>query len=72
MIDIEYRYQKSKATVFVGDTTRVRKVLQVRHKCPSLRLIIQAEGEPEAEATDLYKALRRIEKTAVYRSINQP
>ncbi|KAJ5617720.1 hypothetical protein N7537_002834 [Penicillium hordei] len=70
--DIEYRCQKSKATVFVGDTTSVRKVLQVRNKCPSLRVIIQAEGEPEAGVTDLYKSLQRIETTARYCSVRRP
>ncbi|KAE8389597.1 hypothetical protein BDV23DRAFT_157060 [Aspergillus alliaceus] len=70
--DIEYRCQKSNATVFVGDTTSVRKVLQVRHSCPSLRVIIQAEGEPEAGVTGLYMALKRIETTARYCSIRQP
>ncbi|KAJ5387415.1 hypothetical protein N7509_009956 [Penicillium cosmopolitanum] len=62
--DIEYRSQRSKATVFVGDATSVRKIQQVRHKCPSLRVIIQTEGQPEAGVTGLYKAIEQIETTA--------
>ncbi|KAL5332605.1 hypothetical protein BJX70DRAFT_404425 [Aspergillus crustosus] len=66
--DIEYRCQKSKAKVFVGVATSVAKVLQIRHRCPSLQIVIQVDGnaDPTKGVTGLDEALQAIKPDAVY------
>ncbi|KAL5342221.1 hypothetical protein BJX70DRAFT_395190 [Aspergillus crustosus] len=70
--DIEYRARKSKATVFVGDATSVTKIRQVRHRCPSLRTIVQVDGVPEKDVTNLYESLEQIQPDAKYPSARHP
>lgn len=66
--DIEYRCQKSNAKAFVGDATGVAKVLQIRHRCPSLQVVIQVDGntDPGKGVTGLGEALQAIKPGAVY------
>ncbi|KAL3475734.1 hypothetical protein BJX99DRAFT_247358 [Aspergillus californicus] len=71
-VDIQYRCQRSKATVFIGDAISVAKVIQIRHECPSLRVIVQVDGKPEKGVTNLYDALRTIPHGAKYPSTRFP
>jgi acyl-coenzyme A synthetase/AMP-(fatty) acid ligase len=66
--DIEYRCHQSKAKAFVGDATSVAKALQIRHRCPSLQIVIQVDGntDPDKGVTGLGEALQAIKPGAVY------
>lgn len=48
--DIKYRAQASGATIFVGDTTSIKKFNAIRNECPNIRLVLQATGEPVEDA----------------------
>ena|SRR5437868_7925001 len=63
--DIEYRVQVSGAKAFVGDETSVQKMLKVRSKCPSLRLVLQIGGAIRKEAVDFRATLRTVLRDAI-------
>lgn len=59
--DIADRLQCTNATVFVGDTVSVAKVLTVRAQCPALEHVIQiGESAPLADVIDFNKALEAV------------
>lgn len=66
--DIEYRCNRSKATVFVGDETSVQKLLRVRNKCSSLRTVIQVgPGKVPPGVTSFAAAMENIPADARYK-----
>jgi acyl-coenzyme A synthetase/AMP-(fatty) acid ligase len=64
--DIEYRVQVSGAKAFVGDETSVQKMLKVRSKCPSLRLVLQIGETIPKEAVDFRATLRTVLQDAIF------
>ncbi|KAM0704097.1 hypothetical protein Q7P35_008329 [Cladosporium inversicolor] len=71
--DIEYRIHRSAASVFVGDSVSVQKVLRVRANCPSLKHIIQigAERSPK-EAIHFATALSSVDQNTTYTGPKPP
>ena len=65
--DIEYRIRRSSASVFVGDSVSVQKVLRVRHNCPSLKHIIQVGDRSPKDVIHFATALGSIPQNAVYK-----
>ncbi|KAF2844674.1 acetyl-CoA synthetase-like protein [Plenodomus tracheiphilus IPT5] len=66
--DIQYRCNKSKASVFVGDTVSVAKFLAVRENCPTVRTIVQVGDVAPKGVTSLYSALEHVEAKAQFKS----
>ncbi|KJX93177.1 acyl-CoA synthetase like protein [Zymoseptoria brevis] len=66
--DIQYRINRSEASVFLGDTVAVSKLLRVREQCPSIKHIFQVDGAtaPPPGVTLLSEALRSIPAEAKY------
>ena len=65
--DIEYRANRSGATVFIGDETSVQKFLRVKEQCPKVRHILQVgNDQPPTGVTSLFKELQSIPEAAVY------
>lgn len=66
--DIEYRANKSGASVFVGDSTSVQKLLKVRKYCPKIKTVLQIGNDKIPDGvTSLDKALQDVPKDAQYR-----
>ena len=71
--DIEYRIHRSSASVFVGDSVSVAKVLRVRNNCPSLKHIIQiGSARSPKEAIHFATALSSIAPSATYTGPKAP
>lgn len=70
--DIEYRIRRSAASVFVGDSVSVQKVLRVRANCPSLKHIIQVGGRSPKDVIHFSTALGSIPQTATYTGPRPP
>lgn len=68
--DIEYRCNRSEASVFVGDSVSVQKLLRVRDKCPALKHILQIDGESPSGVRSLLDMLRTIPHDATYSGSN--
>lgn len=66
--DIEYRIQRSGASIFLGDTVAVQKLLKVRGNCESVKHVFQLDGEvPEGSGVVLLsEALKTIPDDARY------
>ncbi|KAK5137133.1 hypothetical protein LTR08_000638 [Meristemomyces frigidus] len=64
--DIEYRCNRSGASVFVGDSVSVQKMLRIRSKCPTLKHIIQLGDQVPSGVLDLSQLLRSIPEDATY------
>lgn len=65
--DIEYRIHRSAASVFVGDSISVEKVLRVRKNCPSLNHIVQVGGRSNRDVIHFNTALSSIPQDAIYK-----
>lgn len=70
--EIVYRCNKAMAKVFVGDAHSVRKVLEVRDECPSLRTILSIDDERDPRITNLHDLLRRIPEGVNYNALRLP
>lgn len=70
--DIEYRLHRSGASVFVGDSVSVQKVLRVRRTCPSLKYIIQVGGRSPRDVIHFSTALDSISPNATYTGPKTP
>ena len=55
--DIEYRANRSSASVFVGDEASVQKLLKVKSKCPRIKHVLQIGG---AKCPDGVKSLTQL------------
>ena len=55
--DIEYRANRSSASVFIGDETSVRKLLKVQSKCPKIKHVLQIG---DANCPDGVKSLSQL------------
>lgn len=65
--DIEYRANRSKASVFVGDGLSVQKLLRIRKNCPKMRHILQiGEQQVPDSVVSLSDALRSVPESAKY------
>lgn len=64
--DIEYRVNRSGASVFLGDSVAVQKLLKVRDNCPSIKHIFQLDGEAQDGVVLLSEALRSIPEDSRY------
>lgn len=56
--DIQYRLNKSKATVFVGDEASMKKFAAVRSRCPSVRVALKVGGS--ALTDDIFSSYSRL------------
>ena len=65
--DIEYRANRSGATVFIGDETSVQKLLKVKKQCPKIRTILQiGDAPPPDGVTSFASALKSVPQDAKY------
>jgi acyl-coenzyme A synthetase/AMP-(fatty) acid ligase len=65
--DIEYRANRSGATVFIGDETSVQKLLKVKKQCPKIRTILQiGSAQPPEGVTSFPGALQSVSADAKY------
>lgn len=64
--DMEYRVNRSGASVFLGDKTSVQKVLKVKENCPSLKHVFQIEGKCPEGVVLLDEALKGVPENAKY------
>ena len=65
--DIEYRANRSGASVFIGDATSVQKLLKVKKNCPKIKTILQiGDEQPAGEVVSLSKALQSVPSDAKY------
>lgn len=64
--DIEYRANRSKASIFIGDNANVQKLLRVRSNCPSIKHILQLDGSPSSGVSSLPDLLSSIPADARY------
>lgn len=64
--DIEFRVNKSGASVFLGDTVAVQKLLKIRKNCPSIKHVFQLDGKAQDGVVLLSEALRSIPENARY------
>ncbi len=62
--DIEYRANRSGATVFVGDAVSVGKLMMVREKCPGIKHVLQIDGEPGQGVRSLLDMLEKVPEDA--------
>jgi acyl-coenzyme A synthetase/AMP-(fatty) acid ligase len=69
--DIQFRCNKSRASVFVGDAVSVAKFLAVKPSCPSVRTIIQVGDGISDQVISLYSALESVETSAKFRIVNR-
>jgi medium-chain acyl-CoA synthetase len=67
--DIAYRLQRTRASVFVGDSVSVAKVLAVRKKCPDLKHIIQIGQSTAPGVVDFNKTLNEVPSEAKFAGI---
>lgn len=65
--DIEYRANRSGATVFIGDETSVQKLLKVKKQCPKIKNILQiGDAQPPEGVTSYANALKSVPEDAKY------
>lgn len=64
--DIEYRVNRSGASVFLGDSVAVKKLLRVKQNCPSLKHVFQTDGECPDGVVILSQALKGVPDGAKY------
>lgn len=65
--DIEYRANRSDATVFIGDETSVQKLLRVKKNCPKIQTVLQiGNAQPPEGVTSFAGALQSIPDGAKY------
>lgn len=65
--DIEYRVNRSGASVFLGDSVAVGKLLRVKKNCPSIKHVFQLDGDVTSEGVvSLHDALKQVPKDARY------
>jgi acyl-coenzyme A synthetase/AMP-(fatty) acid ligase len=64
--DIEYRINRSGASVFLGDTVAVSKLLKIRKNCPSIKHVFQLDGQAPNGVVLLSEALAKIPQDARY------
>ena len=65
--DIEYRANRSRASVFVGDQASVQKLLRVKKSCPKIRHVIQiGVSQVPDGVTSLSKELQSVPEDAKY------
>lgn len=64
--DIEYRVQRSGASVFLGDSVAVQKFLKIRKNCPSIGHVFQLDGTAPEGVVLLSEALKSIPENARY------
>ena len=65
--DIEYRANRSSASVFIGDERSVQKLLKVKSKCPQIKHILQTgDGQPPDGVKSLSKLLQSVPENAKY------
>lgn len=64
--DIEYRVNRSGASVFLGDRVAVQKLLKVRKNCPSVKHVFQLDGQAPAGVVLLSEALKKVPQDAKY------
>ncbi|WPH00281.1 Hypothetical protein R9X50_00310500 [Acrodontium crateriforme] len=65
--DVEFRCNRSGASVFVGDGANVEKFLRVRGNCPTVKHIIQVGAGPfPSEVISLSDAMSSIAESAVF------
>ncbi|CAI9628790.1 unnamed protein product [Alternaria burnsii] len=70
--EIQYRCNKTKSRLFVGDETSVSKFLTVRQYCPTVEHIIRVgDGTRNHDVSSLYAALENIEIDARFDSLYQ-
>ncbi|OAG22764.1 acetyl-CoA synthetase-like protein [Alternaria alternata] len=70
--EIQYRCNKTKSRLFVGDETSVSKFLAVRQHCPTVKHIIRVgDGTRSQDVSSLYAALEDIETHARFDSLYQ-
>ncbi|CAN9224973.1 unnamed protein product [Alternaria alternata] len=70
--EIQYRCNKTKSRLFVGDETSVSKFLAVRQYCPTVKHIIRVgDGTRSQDVSSLYAALEDIETHARFDSLYQ-
>ncbi|RYN27410.1 Acyl-coenzyme A synthetase [Alternaria arborescens] len=70
--EIQYRCNKTKSRLFVGDETSVSKFLAVRQYCPTVKHIIRVgDGTRSQDVSSLYAALEDIETHARFDSVYQ-
>ena len=68
--DIAYRLQRTKATVFVGDSVSVAKVLSVREQCPALKNIIQiGQSSLPRDVIDFHSALEAVPRDVKFAGV---
>ncbi|KAL2357715.1 hypothetical protein BJ546DRAFT_324187 [Cryomyces antarcticus] len=66
--DIEFRCQRSQASVYVGDSSSVQKFLKIRASCPRVRTVIQVGGDPPQGVIELSAALEEaVPRDAIFR-----
>ena len=69
--DIEYRCNRSGATVFIGDSVSVGKILKVKSKCPSLKHVVQlGPGNEPRGVLSFSSLLRQIPGDAKFSGVN--
>lgn len=70
--DIEYRCIKSKATIFIGDETSVRKFLKVRSQCPGVQTVIKVGGSSDKDTISYYDALEGVAENPLFKAVSLP
>ena len=69
--DIQYRCERTRATVFVGDTKSIEQFMRIREHCPSIKTIIHIENDGniiDASVLRLQDALAKITPDARFDS----
>ncbi|KAK6429546.1 hypothetical protein LTR95_014305 [Oleoguttula sp. CCFEE 5521] len=64
--DIEYRCLRSQASVFVGDSVSVAKLLRIRDRCSSIKHIVQVGDRSPKDVVHFGTALSHIPSDAKY------
>lgn len=68
--DIAHRLQRTRATLFVGDSVSVAKVLSVRAECPDLKYVIQIGDSPSSGVIDYNQSLKAVPSNAKFAGVS--
>ncbi|KAK4935974.1 hypothetical protein LTR10_023061 [Elasticomyces elasticus] len=60
--DIEFRLVNTQATVFVGDTDSIEKFLRIRARCPSVKIVLKADGLSQRGVVQYQDEIDRISR----------
>lgn len=70
--EIEYRCNKTRAKLFIGDATNVAKFLTVQQHCPTVRHVMRVgDGAESHGVVSVYASLESVPIGAKFRSLRQ-